>query len=163
MPRPRAVIVCYSKWCFSSVERVRLQGGVVAPMYENVGQGRQTPPSPPLAHPLLPLYSHQSLSTFFAKCQTLSFLAFCFCDKNRRQNLARNFSAPPSPVARVCQPSIQRMASQRTQNPTGRPPKGLKILPDGVPSAFPTFLERDEAAVHQTELGSLQEAGLVLA
>ena len=161
MPRPRAVIVCYSKWCFSSVERVRLQGGVVAPMYENVGQGRQTPPS--LAHPLLPLYSHQSLSTFFAKCQTLSFLAFCFCDKNPRHNLARNFSAPPSPVARVCQPSIQRMASQRTQNPTGRPPKGIKILPDGVPSAFPTFLERDEAAVHQTELGSLQEAGLVLA
>ena len=45
----------------------------------------------------------------------------------------------------------------------GWPPKGLKILPDGVPSAFPTFLERDEAAVHQTELGSLQEAGLVLA
>ena len=86
-----------------------------------------------------------------------------FCDKNPSHNLARNFSAPPSPVARVCQPSIQRMASQRTQNPTGRPPKGIKILPDGVPSAFPTFLERDEAAVHQTELGSLQEAGLVLA
>ena len=34
------------KMVFSSVERVRLQGGVVAPMYENVGQGRQTPPSP---------------------------------------------------------------------------------------------------------------------
>ena len=66
--------------------------------------------------------------------------------------MARNFSAPPSPVARVCQPAFR-----------GWPPKGLKILPDEVPSAFPTFLERDEAAVHQTELGSLQEAGLVLA
>ena len=129
----------------------------------DVRECRSRSSNAPLAHPLLPLYSHQSLSTFFAKCQTLSFLASCFCDKNPRHNLARNFSAPPSPVARVCQPSIQRMASQRTQNPSGRPPKGLKILPDGVPSAFPTFLERDEAAVHQTELGSLQEAGLVLA
>ena len=118
----------------------------------DVRECRSRSSNAPLAHPLLPLYSHQSLSTFFAKCQTLSFWAFCFCDKNPRQNLARNISASPSPVARVCQPAFR-----------GWPPKGLKILPDGVPSAFPTFLERDEAAVHQTELGSLQEAGLVLA
>ena len=160
MPRPRAVIVCYSKWCFSSVERVRLQGGVVAPMYENVGQGRQTPPSPSPSY-LSTAISHSR--HFSPNVKHYHFWHSVFCDKNPSHNLARNFSAPPSPVARVCQPSIQRMASQKTQNPTGRPPKGLKILPDGVPSAFPTFLERDEAAVHQTELGSLQEAGLVLA
>ena len=148
MPRPGAVIVCYAKWCFPPLKESGCRAESLLRCTRMSVKVVKRPPRPPPPTSLQPSVTLD----IFAKCQTLSFLASCFCDKNPRHNLARNFSASPSPVARVCQPAFR-----------GWPPKGLKILPDGVPSAFPTFLERDEAAVHQTELGSLQEAGLVLA
>ena len=123
------------KMVFSSVERVRLQGGVVAPMYENVGQGRQTPPSP------TPSYLSTAISHsrhFSPNVKHYHFWRSVFVTKIRgkiwQEIFPHHHPQWPEFVSQHSEDGLPEdsksnwIASQRTQNSTRWSPKCLSHL-----------------------------------
>ena len=127
------------KMVFSSVERVRLQGGVVAPMYENVGQGRQTPPSP---RPPPPTSLQPSVTLdIFRQMSNIIISGVLFFVTKIRGTLWQEISPHHHPQwPEFVSPAFR-----------GWPPRGLKIQLEGLPKGskfyqmesqvrFPPFL-----------------------